>query len=136
MVRLRATQELLAIDSTLLPLGQLPLVLDAVVLLLARVRSMDYIPSQYRLVFEVKWVVIFHEIAAVAFVNDARRHQLLLGVRTLLEFGMRVQVAELFEGRRLLHDGSLLAVATLGFGMLVVNGNDLLFACELRRVLI
>lgn len=49
---------------------------------------------------------------------------------------MRVQVAELFESRRLLHDGSLLAMATLRFGMLVVNGDDLLFACELGRVLI
>ncbi len=80
--------------------------------------------------------MIFREIAPVTFVNYARRHQLLLGVRTLLEFGMRVQVAELFESRRLLHDGGLLAVATLRFRMLVVNGNDLLFACELRRVLI
>ena len=74
MVRLRATQKLLPIDGTLLPLSQLPLVLDAVVLLLACVRSMDYIPGQYRLVFQVKWVVIFREIASVAFVNYARCH--------------------------------------------------------------
>lgn len=117
VVRLRAAQKLLPVDGTLLALRELALVLDAVVLLLACVGSMGSVPGEDGLLFEVKRVVILREIAAVAFVNYARRHQLLLGVGTLLEFGMGIQVTQLFESGRLLHYRSLLAVATLRLRM-------------------
>lgn len=72
------------------------------------------------------------EIAAIAFVDDARRHQLLLGVRTLLEFRMRVQVAEFLESRRLLHYRSVLALATFNsFAVLPMYLDHLLLASEL-----